>query len=159
MSSRNRWINRLAKRSAVVLAAAAATASFTGSLWAQLNGTWTFTVGGTTWSNTNAWLFGNPAPSNGVNTDSTANFTAVDVGLLGPFQFPIDMDVSVTLAQLNFSDTGTGTPGGWTLWDSTGGGTRLPSILTLARNTLTQPELQVNTLSYDVASNRGYVGI
>src|SRR3954465_2707412 len=115
MTSRNRRPNRFGKPPAVILAAAAAAASFTSPVFAN-NNTFTFTAGGTSWSNPSAWLFGNPFP-NGIN--EIANFTAVDLAPIAPIQYPITLDLSITLGTLIFSDTNTNTPGGWIL--SSGG--------------------------------------
>src|SRR3982751_440370 len=141
MLSRNRWVNRFGKRSAIVLAAASAAASFTNSLWAA-NNTFTFTAGSTTWSNPSAWLFGNPFP-NGIN--EIANFTAVDLAPIGPTQIPITLDLSVTLGTLIFSDTNTATPGGWIL--SSGG----LSTLTMDTGTTAQPIINVGPMGNNPA--------
>src|SRR4051812_40538334 len=111
MSTRGRWVHRLGKRSAVVLAAASATASFSNSAWG-VNNTFTFTAGGTSWSNSSAWLFGNPFPN---GTNEIANFTVVDLAPIGPIQYPITLDLSITLGTLVFSDTNSNTAGGWIL--------------------------------------------
>src|SRR3982751_4540819 len=137
MSSRSRFVNRLSKRSAIVLAAASATASFSSSLWA-VTGTFTYTAGGTSWTNANAWLFGNPYPD---GIDQIANFTAVDLAPVAPTNYPINLNTNIVLGGLNFSDTNSATPGGWTLSPTAN------STLTLATSSPSaQPVINVQGL-------------
>src|SRR6186713_1280564 len=113
MATRARWGNRFGKRSAVLMAAASAAASFTNSLWAgdaTLN-TFTYTGGTTSWTNLSAWIYGTPFP-NGVN--ATANFTFFDLAPIAPTAVALDLDLNITLGALIFQDTNSNTPGGWT---------------------------------------------
>ena len=75
MSSRNRWINRLGRRSAVALAAAAATSSLlSGRAWAT-TGTWITSGSGFDYTSPTNWLFANVPNQPG----DIANFTGVDL--------------------------------------------------------------------------------
>jgi autotransporter-associated beta strand protein len=138
MSLRAPFGRRLARKSAIILAAASAAGGLTQAVWG-LSNTFTYTAGGTSWTNPSAWLFGNPFP--GQFPGEVASFTTVDLAPIGPTIYPITVDTNLILGQLNFTDSNTATPGAWQLLR---GGS---STITLnTGNANTQPILNVGNM-------------
>jgi autotransporter-associated beta strand protein len=119
------------------MAAASAAGGLTQTAWGMSN-TFTYTAGGTSWTNINAWRFANPYPN---APGDVASFITVDLAPIGPVTYPITVDTNIVLGQFNFTDANTASPGAWQLVP---GGT---STITLnTGNSTAQPIINVGNM-------------